>query len=541
LELDAAILSNIDVDQFYGIEIGEFPARIAETAMWMMDHIMNNELSLAFGQNFARIPLEKAANIVHGDALEVDWEDVLPAEDCSYILGNPPFSGFALRDAEKQAQAIAMRRFGATGGRLDYVCFWFFKAGDYLQKAGPFPPHVGYVSTNSIVQGEQVEQLWPTLFKRYNLEISFAHRTFEWGSDARGKASVHCIIIGLSHRVNQPGEKRLFSYDSVSSEPEETQHKFISPYLFDASGLKQRHLVVSRTRKPINNIAKICVGTKPVDGGGYIFNASEVAAICNKEPELRMYFRSFVGAFELINGGDRFLFCPSLMSPIEINASAFAKKAIQNVKTIRENGGSLSKKLSATPKQFHVTVIPETPFLALPETSSERRKYFPIAWLKPPTIPSNACLVIRVEEKFYLSVLTSAMQMAWLSNIGGRLKNDYRYSSGLVYNTFPWPALDDKAKATLTKTGQAILDARAEWPDATLADLYDPDAMPANLRKAHQANDKAVDKLYRKKPFESERERVEHLFMLYEQLQSPILAASKPKPRKRKAKVVKTS
>ena len=241
LELDANVLSKIDVDQFFGIELEEFPARIAETAMWMMDHIMNNELSLAFGQNYARIPLDKAAQIVHGDALEMEWEEVLPAVNCSYVFGNPPFIGQSYQSKEQRAQmARIIDAPNKKAGSLDYVGAWFIKAGAYINNGGTDPAHIAFVSTNSITQGEMVAQLWPILFQRYHLEISFAHRTFEWGSDAKGKAHVHCVIIGLSHEVNAPDEKRLFAYESVKGEPEETQHKWLSPYLFDASGLKDK-------------------------------------------------------------------------------------------------------------------------------------------------------------------------------------------------------------------------------------------------------------------------------------------------------------
>lgn len=541
LELDANILSQIDVDQFYGIELEEFPARIAETAMWMMDHIMNNVLSLAFGQNYARIPLDKAANIVHDDALEVDWEEVLPAKDCSYVLGNPPFSGFVLRDYEKKAQAKAMQKFGAVGGRLDYVCFWFLKAGDYINQGGANPAHIAFVATNSITQGEQVSQLWPTLFERYKLEISYGHRTFEWGSDARGKAHVHCVIIGLSHRVNVRDSKLLFSYDSIKGEPTLTECKWLSPYLIDASGLKDRHIVVSRASKSLCGKQRISVGTKPVDGGIYILSDEERKAALAQEPELSTYIRPFIGGKELLNDGVRWILCPNLAPPNMIRSSSFFSAKIKAVREFRENGGSLSKSLASTPMEFHTNVFPDERFLGIQETGSIRREFFPVAFHVHPAVPSNTCLTIVDPPEFYFAIISSSFHYAWVKNIGGRFKSDPRYSSGLSYNPFPWPDTDDNAQDLLIKSSQAILDARAVHPESTLADLYDPNSMPANLRKAHVANDKAVDRLYRKNPFESERERVEHLFMLYEKLQSPILAAAKSKPRKRKAQSIKTS
>jgi len=542
LELDANVLSKIDVDQFFGIELEEFPARIAETAMWMMDHIMNNELSLAFGQNYARIPLDKAANIVHGDALDVDWETVLPAVNCSYVFGNPPFIGAKYQSAEQRQQVRDIAALGKSGGTLDYVCAWFSKAGAYVNQGGTDPAHISFVATNSITQGEQVAQLWPILFQRFHLEISFAHRTFEWGSDAKGKAHVHCVIVGLSHEVNQPEMKRLFSYDDIKGEPEETQAKYLSPYLFDASGLKDRHAVLHSSSKPISSAPKVVIGSKPIDGGNLILSGDEKNEFVRNEPLAEKYLRPYVGSREYINGGDRWIFALQNISPSDLKNMPKTKMRLAKVKEFRKNSKSKpTNAIADFPSQYHVTTIPKSPFLVLPKVSSERRPYIPVGWLKPPTIPSDLLQVIENASLDRFATLVSSMHMGWMRAVAGRMKSDYRYSISVVYNTFPWPELDEKAKATLTKTGQAILDARAAWPEATLADLYDPDSMPANLRKAHIANDKAVDKLYRKKPFESERERVEHLFMLYEQLQAPLVAASKPKPRKRKARTVKTS
>ncbi len=529
LEIDILTLSKIDVDQFHGIEIGEFASEIARAAMWMMDHIMNNELSRAFGLNFARIPLKKSANIVCADALEIDWADVLAPKDCDYVFGNPPFSGFTLRDEEKKSQAKAMRSYGAVGGRLDYVAFWFFKSGEYIDRARPHLIDIAFVATNSITQGEQVAQIWPTMFKRYKLELNFAHRTFEWGSDARGKAHVHCVIIGLTALENADHTKRLFSYERVNGEPSETTHSWLSPYLFDASKLNHRHLTVERSRAPAPGYPIARVGTKPVDSGIYIFSDTERTTIIKLEPTLAKYIRPFVGASEFIEGTHRWLFCPNLMALDEIRASEMAKSLIARVRVARENGGNLSKKLATQPMQFHVSVIPDRSFLVLPETTSSRREYVPFGWLEPPIVPSNKLNVVLDAEPYLLALVSSKTHISWLAYIGGRLKNDFSYSTGIVYNTFPWPDLTANAKAILTKTGQAILDARANHPGATLADLYDPDTMPPDLRKAHRENDRAVDRLYRKRPFESERERVEHLFALYEKLRMPLTTKKNPK------------
>ena len=281
-ELDATTLSRLDVDQFHGIELGEFPARIAETALWMMDHIMNNRLSLEFGQTYARIPLEKSPHIVHGDALEIDWAELLPPDECSFVLGNPPFVGAKFQTAAQRAQVRGVAALGKSGGTLDYVAAWFIKAGDYVQGGDA---RIGFVATNSIAQGEQVAQLWPVLFGRCKLEIAFAHRTFAWGSDARGKAHVHVVILGLDRREAARPEKRLFSYPNINGEPEESRHAALSPYLFDAGGLADPHLVVQEESRPINGMGRLIIGSKPIDGGNYIFDVAERDAFLEMEPE----------------------------------------------------------------------------------------------------------------------------------------------------------------------------------------------------------------------------------------------------------------
>ena len=541
LELDAKILSIVDVDQFYGIELEEFPARIAETAMWMMDHIMNNELSLAFGQNFARIPLEKSPHIHCADALEMDWQDVLPPQDCSYILGNPPFIGQSYQSKFQRTQmARIIDAKSKRAGSLDYVTAWFLKAGAYVNLAGTNPPAIGFVATNSITQGEQVAQLWPLLFDRYKLEIAFAHRTFEWGSDARGKAHVHCVIIGLTHRVNTPEWKRLFSYENIKGEPIESQHKWLSPYLFDASGMKNRHTVVADSYKPITPRPRMMRGVQSTDGGHFIFRGKEYDEFIALEPKAKEILNSYIGAAEFIQNKKRWILDFRNVSPSDIRQMPEVQKRIALVREFRSKSKKpATQRLAEFPTLLEGKTFPNSAFLVIPQVSSERRHYVPFGWLVPPTIPSDKLRYVKDIECSDFALLTSAMHMGWMRTVTGRMKSDYMYSVGVVYNTFPWPDLTDKAKDTLTKTGQEILDARAAWPDASLADLYDPDTMPPNLRKAHMNNDRAVDRLYRSKKFESERERVEHLFALYEQLTAPMLAAAKPKQRRARARKVK--
>ena len=529
---NVADLTRIDVDQFYGIELGEFPARIAETALWMMDHIMNNELSLEFGEAYARIPLQASPHILHADALETDWAELLLPEQCSYVFGNPPFGGAKFQSPEQREQVRRTANLGKSGGTLDYVTAWFIKAGEYTER-GHAP--IGFVATNSITQGEQVGQLWPVLFGRCGLEISFAHRTFAWGSDARGKAHVHVVIIGLAKAADAPGERRLYSYDDLNGTPHESRHDALSAYLFDAGGLADAHVVVRETARPINGLPKLIIGSKPIDGGHYIFTGDERAAFLREEPGAEPWLRPYVGAREFLQGGDRWILRLAESPPEALRALPKVRGRVAQVREYRLASKSPpTQALAATPTLYHVNVIPTEPFLVIPEVSSERRDYIPIAWLTPPVIPSNLVRVLPNAPLWQFGLLTSTMHMAWLSHIGGRLKSDYRYAIGLVYNTFPLPPADTKALQKLEPLAQAVLDARAAHPEATLADLYDPDVMPPNLRRAHQALDRAVDRLYRRSGFASERERVEHLLGLYEKLVAPLTAEAKPKRRRRK-------
>ena len=526
--LDAAWQSVVDVDQFYGIELGEFPARIAETALWMMDHIMNNRLSLEFGQTFVRIPLEKSPHIVHGDALTTDWSELLLAGECSFVLGNPPFVGAKFQTAEQRAQVRGIAALGKSGGTLDYVAAWFIKAGEYVKGS---TARIGFVATNSITAGEQVAQLWPVLFERCTLEIAFAHRTFAWGSDARGKAHVHVVILGLDRRKVARAEKRLFSYPDLNGDPEESRHAALSPYLFDTGGLSDPHLVVREESAPINGMGRLIIGSKPIDGGNYIFDAAGRAAFLDAEPEAARWLRPFIGAREYLQGSERWILALHDAPPEVLARLPHVRERIAAVRTYREASKSApTQKLAATPTLYHVNVIPTAPFLVIPEVSSERREYAPIGWLEPPTIPSNKLRLLANATHADFALLTSAMHMAWTRFIGGRLKSDYQYSVGVNYNTFPLPP-QGADLSRLEPLAQAVLDARAAHPGATLADLYDPDLMPPNLRRAHQTLDRAVDRLYRRAGFASERERVEYLFMLYEKMRAPLEAGMKRRKR----------
>ena len=519
--------SQVNVAQFFGIEVEEFPARIAETAMWMMDHIMNNELTMEVGENCARIPLTTSPRIVHGDALEIEWPEVLPAEECSFVFGNPPFGGAKYQTDHQRGQIRRIAAMGGSGGTLDFVTPWYIKAGEYVKEG---QARIGFVSTNSITQGEQVAQLWPILFDRFGLEISFAHRTFAWGSDARGRAHVHVVIIGLDRSENARSKKRLFTYPDISGAPEESLHEALSPYLIDASRLGSPRLVVRETSNPINGMRKVVMGSKPIDGGSYIFDKKKRDAFLELEPEAERFLRPFVGAREFLHGGERWILALQDAKPEELAGLPHVRRRVADVRSYRKKSKSASTRdLAETPTLYHLNVIPDLAFLIIPGVSSERREYAPIGYLNPPSIPSNLVYVLEGASLSEFALLTSAMHMAWLRHVGGRLESRYRYSVGMVYNTFPLPP-QEADLSRLEPLGQAVLNARAEHPDATLANLYDPDLMPTNLLKAHQALDRFVDRLYRKSRFKSERERVEHLFALYEKTIAPLELYAKKKP-----------
>ena len=528
--LDVKMVSLVDVDQFFGIEINEFPVRIAETAMWMMDHIMNNQLSLDLGQTYTRIPLQKSSKILNADALEIDWSALLRSGDCTFVLGNPPFVGSKLQTEEQRMQVQQIANLSKSGGTLDYVAAWFIKAAEYIRNT---KVRIGFVSTNSITQGEQIAQLWPILLNKYKLVIDFAHRTFAWGSDARGKAHVHVVIVGMCWQEYERKNKQLFSYPDVNGAPEESQHTMLSPYLMGASGLSNPNLTVSELSFPIDGRTKMIVGSKPIDKGNYIFKEKEYFAFLETEPEAECFLRPFVGSREFLQGGKRWILALHNATPSQLTRLPYVRKRIAAVRSYRESSkSSPTQKLAATPTLFHLNVLPTAPFLVVPRVSSERREYIPIGWLEPPLIPSDATLVLQNATLCDFALLTSAMHMAWLRHIGGRLKSDYRYSIGLVYNTFPLPQRTDLSK--LEPLAQDVLNARSAYPDSTLANLYDPDLMPPKLRKTHLSLDRAVDRLYKRTGFASERDRIEHLFMLYEKIQAPLHAEINSRKKQRR-------
>ena len=534
--LDVSLLSKVNVNQFYGIEIGEFPVRIAETAMWMMDHIMNNQLSLEFGEAYSRIPLKVSPTIECADALEVDWSELLPPDECSYVFGNPPFVGAKFQSNVQRNQVRRIASLGKSGGTLDYVAAWFILAGAYVNDR---EIRTGFVATHSISQGEQAAQLWPLLFERYGLNIAFAHQTFAWGSDARGKAHVHVIIIGLDIQKFARPTKRLFNYHNVNGDPEESKHSSISPYLFGGDTVSNPFLTVNRENIPINGFRKLIIGSKPIDDGIYILDPCQRQELLESEPEAVEFVRPFIGAREFLQNKQRWIISLHDATPDQIDRMPRIKAMVTSVRKFRmksKSGPTL--KLAETPTLYHVNVIPRSAYLVIPQVSSERRQFVPIGWLEPPAIPSDKVRILEDASLLEFALLTSSMHMVWLRTIGCRLKSDYSYTINLIYNTFPTPPgyPDSLNHPTLERAAQSVLDARAEFPDTSLANLYDPDLMPPKLRQAHNALDREVDKLYRRSGFGSDRERFEHLLALYERMKAPFLQGARKDRRKSRVK-----
>uniref|UniRef100_UPI0040578655 class I SAM-dependent DNA methyltransferase n=1 Tax=Candidatus Electrothrix sp. TaxID=2170559 RepID=UPI0040578655 len=502
-------LIRVNVDQFYGIEYEEFPAQIAQVAMWLVDHQINLKVSEAFGMYFARIPLKSSANIVHGNALQIPWESVVEQERLSYILGNPPFIGSKYQKPEQRAEIAAVSGKVKSCGILDYVTGWYFLAAQYIQGTGI---ECAFVSTNSIAQGEQVGVLWKKLTAE-NISINFAHRTFQWNSEARGKAAVHCVIIGFA--VFSRKEKRIYEYDDIRLEPHEIKAANINAYLVDGP-----LVVLENRRNPLCDAPKVGIGNKPIDGGHYLFTPEEKAAFLEREPKAAPLFRRWIGAREFLNGIERWCLWLGDCSPSELKQMPACVERVQKVQACRmESKSKPTQKLAETPTRFHVENIPKNNYLVIPKVSSERRRFIPIGFLAPEIMSSDLVHISQSAEPYHFGILSSTMHMAWMRYTAGRLKSDYRYSIGLVYNNFPWPLnATDKQKAKVEQAAQAVLDARAAFPDSTLADLYDPLTMPPQLTKAHAALDRAVDTCYRPQPFTNELNRMQFLFSLYEKL-----------------------
>lgn len=505
--LDIDNFLRVTVNQFYGIEIEEFPAQIAQTALWLMDHQMNRLVSSRLGRYFIRIPIAASAKIIQGNALSLDWEQVVPKKELSYILGNPPFLGANVMSGEQKAELLAVYQNVQGAGNLDYVTGWYKKAAEYIQGT---QIECAFVSTNSICQGQQVPILWPALFAR-GVHINFAHQTFMWSNEARGNAAVYCIIVGFS--LQNRTEKQLFLYDDVKGVPKEVPAKQINAYLMDA----QNVFIDSRSSVLDTQTNPMVFGSMPNDGGHLIIELNEYEDFIKQEPESQKYIKTFIGAEEFINNKKRYCLWLVNAEPKHLKQCPHILERIQKVREHREHSSrEATRKLAAMPSLFGEIRQPETGnYLLIPSATSSERKYIPMGFLPSSVIASNLVLLVPNATLYEFGILTSQMHMAWMRTVCGRLGNGYRYSAQIVYNNFPWPDASETQKEGIAQKAQAVLDARSQFPDSSLADLYDPNTMPPVLTKAHAALDAAVDKLYRKTAFPDDAARVAFLFELY--------------------------
>ena len=493
--LDIESIVWCDVDQFHGIEIEEFAAQIAQVAMWLIDHQMNMMISEYFGQYFVRLPLKKSANIINANSLQMPWEDVISSDKLTYILGNPPFIGERYQSKE---QRLDLENLFNTKVKLDYVTAWYLKASKYIQNT---KIKVAFVSTNSIVQGEQIGILWKPLFENYNLKIHFAHQTFNWSNEAKSNAAVYVVIIGFASfdTIN----KKIFEYENIKSDAHEKQAKNINPYLVDANDF-----FIEKRSKPLCDVTKMQRGSDANDQGKLLFTEDEKNEFIQKEPLSEKYFRQVMGAKEFINNIPRFALWLEDVNPAELRQMKFVLQIIEDIKKFRDK----------TPHLFGSIRNPKNNYLFVPQMSSQRREYIPIGFLNKDIKPLGPHFFIDNATLYDFGLLTSKLHMIWVDYVCGRLKSDYRYSNSIVYNNYPFPKnVNEKQKLAVEEKAQNILDIRASFADCSLADLYDPLAMPANLKKAHQDLDKAVDSCYGTKSFKTDKERIEFLFELYEE------------------------
>ena len=525
--LDVSLFVKLNVDDMYGIEIEEFPAEIAKVGMWLMDHICNRELAAAFGKAFTRLPLKTSATIVCANALTTDWATVIAPDKCSYIMGNPPFVGAKFLSDEQKADISIVMHGIKNAGVLDFVAAWYVKAAHYTRGTDI---ECAFVSTNSITQGEQVSVLWSHLFDD-GCYIIFAHRTFPWQSEARGMAHVHVVIVGFGRKYR--ASKTIYDH-SDRAHTRAIIATSISPYLIDGP-----QTVVSSANSPLcSAIPEIGIGNKPIDGGHYIFSTTERDAFIALEPASATLFRRYIGADEFLNGGERWILWLGETSASVLKSMPLVVDRIDCVRKFRLGSKSTpTKKIASTPTRYHVENIPKGRYLALPKVSSMRRTYIPIDFMSVDTFVSDLMFMIVNAKLYHFGVLSSLMHNSWMRTVAGRLKSDYRYSGGIVYNNFIWAEAATAAqKKAVEVAAQGVLDARANHAGETLANLYDPNLMPADLVKAHQALDRAVDACYRKQPFTSEMERVQYLFKLYEQKVAPLAVAVAAKKSKTKVK-----
>jgi type I restriction-modification system DNA methylase subunit len=542
----------IDVDQFYGIEYEEFPSQISQVAMWLMDHQMNGLASLSFGKYFKRIPLVKSATIKHGNALQVDWQSLIElspsekeAQKFNFIFGNPPFIGKQYQTPEQKADMDIIFHGVNGAGLLDYVTAWYIKAAKYMQEynfiesakdtsidlplrrtrvqySNGHQTKAAFVSTNSISQGEQVGVLWSELFNKYKIKIHFAHRTFSWRNEARGNAAVHVVIIGFANfDVN---DKVVYEYENIKAEPHELKVKNINPYLIEG-----KDNFLQKRRTPICKVEEMVFGNMPNDGGHLIFTNEEKEMFLQIEPGAKSFMKQFIGSQEFLNGNYRWCLWLKDASPTQLKALPEVVKRIEMVKNARSKSNRpTTQKLANTPALFGEVRQPSSDYIVFPEVSTERRKFIPVGFISKEIITSNKNYTVASPSLYVFAILSSTMHMSWVRSVAGRMKSDYSYSTGIVYNNFPWAENpSDKQKQIVEEAAQKVLDARAQFPEASLADLYDPNTMPPVLVKAHLSLDKAVDLCYRSQPFQNETKRIEFLFELYDKYTAGLFVIKK--------------
>ena len=476
----------VSIHQFYGIEINDFACVVAKTAMWIAELQMMQETQSIVELNLDFLPLKTYVNIVEGNALRIDWQEVLPASECSYIMGNPPFVGYSLQSKEQKADMLNIYvdekgKTYKTAGKIDYVAGWYFKASEYMQNTAV---RTAFVSTNSITQGEQVAAVWKPLYDRFGIHIDFAWRTFIWNSESTEKAHVHCVIVGFSVAKN---DKLKTIYAHGSNEHTET----INPYLMSGEVV----FILNRT-KPLCDVPPMHGGNRPLDGGNLIFTKEEMLDFVKKEPKAEGLFKKFSMGMDYIKGDFRYCLWLAGVSPAVWTRLPMVKAQVEKVREMRlKSSFEPTRKMADTPSLFREQLNPEH-YLVIPKVSSEKRRYVPIGYLDSNVIPGDKLHMLQDCSLYQFGVLTSNVHMAWMRVVAGRLEMRYSYSIGIVYNNFPWCNPTDNQKEKIEKTAQGILDARAKYPDCNLATLYDEVGMPPELRKAHQANDRAVMEAY---------------------------------------------
>ena len=476
----------VSIGQFYGIEINDFAVTVAKTALWIAESQMLKQTEDIIHHQIDFLPLKSYANITEANALRVDWTEVVPKHELNYIMGNPPFVGYSLQSKEQKEDILSIYvdekgKPYKTAGKIDYVSGWYFKAAQLMQGTSI---RTAFVSTNSITQGEQVSGVWKPLYDRFGVHIDFAHRTFRWDSEASLKAHVHCVIVGFSVVPNNQ-KRQLFTSERMQAVEN------INAYLIDAPDV-----FIENRNKPLFDVPLMTTGNRPADGGHLIIEADDYDEFISKEPRALPYIKKLVGSAEFINNKKRWCLWLVGISPAELRKMPLVLQRVEACKADRENAPDAGRrKLAERPTQFREINNPDT-FIVVPAVSSERRRYVPIGFLNKDTIATNLVITIPGANLYHFGILTSNVHMAWMRAVCGRLEMRYRYSKDVVYNNFPWPTPTDDQKAKIEQTAQAILDARALYPDASLADLYDETTMPPELRKAHQQNDKAVMMAY---------------------------------------------